>query len=116
MRREAVRAGSTYDNASDLEAGELLAAVLSHVVGFPGCDNWRPVAHFGEHRGAPICIAERIVCSIGALTTSFWLLSGLVMGTWSRFEVEENGCNIRFLVVSGAATLTSLGLAGPAHA
>lgn len=53
---------------------------------------------------------------IGALTTSFWLLSGLVMGTWSRFEVEENGCNIRFLVVSGAATLTSLGLAGPAHA
>jgi hypothetical protein len=93
----------------------MLADVLSHVVDFQGCNNWRLAGQLVRHHGAPICIAERFGCN-GALTTSFWLLSGLVMGTWSRFEVEENGCNIRFLVVSGAATLTPLGLAGPAHA
>ena len=97
-----------------LRLEDVLAAALSHVVDFQGCSKWRPWVRDNASR-APICIAERFV-DIGALTTSFWLLSGLVMGTWSRFEVEENGCNIRFLVVSGAATLTSLGLAGPAHA
>lgn len=106
---EVFRAIQTYDNASDLEAGGMLAAVLSHVVGFPECDYWRPAAHFREHREAPICIAERIVCSIGALTTSFWLLSGLVMG----FLVLEFEVVARAKMVCGMS-LDPMSLAGAA--
>jgi hypothetical protein len=73
---ERFRAIQTYDNASDLEAGDVLAAVLSHVVVFQRCSNWRSTVRPGEYRSAPIRIAGEFVHGIGALTTSLWLSWG----------------------------------------
>jgi len=60
----------------------MLAAVLSHVLGLGRCKIDVPRANSGSIAACQIARHQDLWRMGGALTTSFWLSSGLVDGYW----------------------------------